>query len=159
MAIQLTAEDARQSLSAHAAARGIDLREKYGPHIGWGELLRVLEDRAFARYPCEIVFEAEGLLPGEFAHPEPRGSRPEDGFRMCVHPLFLGQLERVPWLVLYQLAAVNYGEFASAEDAESFGAAALGLAKEDYYQGLCQMADQLAAGAEPAPIGGGLPKD
>jgi hypothetical protein len=38
---------------------------------------------------------------------------------------------------------VNYGEFASAEDAETFGAAALGLARDDYYQALCGLADQV----------------
>jgi hypothetical protein len=38
---------------------------------------------------------------------------------------------------------VNYGDFASANDAETFGAAALGLGKEEYYQTLCELADQL----------------
>jgi len=46
--------------------------------------------------------------------------------------------------VLYQLVVVNYGEFASADDAEIFGAAVLGLSKEDYYQGVCELADQIA---------------
>ena len=46
---------------------------------------------------------------------------------MYVHPLFMTQLEKVPLLVLYQLVLVNYGEFASPDDAETFGAAALGL--------------------------------
>jgi hypothetical protein len=54
------------------------------------------------------------------------------------------QLERVPYLVLYQLVLVNYGPFASADDAETFGAAILGLSKDDYYQALCQMADELS---------------
>jgi hypothetical protein len=39
---------------------------------------------------------------------------------------------------------VNYGEFASADDAETFGAAALGLSKDDYYQAVCALADELA---------------
>ena len=54
------------------------------------------------------------------------------------------QLEYVPHIVLYQLVLVNYGEFASADDAETFGAAALGLAKEEYYQILCGLADEVA---------------
>ena len=145
MSIQLTAEDARQSLNTHVAAKGEELRAKYGPQIGWSELLRVLEDRALVRYPCEIVFEAAPLHPGEFAHPLPRGNRPEDGFTMCVHPFFQAQLQQVPYLVLYQLVLVNYGEFASPADAETFGAAALGLSKDDYYGALCQLADQVAA--------------
>jgi hypothetical protein len=46
--------------------------------------------------------------------------------------------------VLYQLVLVNYGEFASADDAETFGAHALGLAKDDYYQALCRLADEIS---------------
>ena len=53
------------------------------------------------------------------------------------------ELRAVPQLVLYQLVAVNYGGFASGDDAETFGAAALGLEREDYYQELCRLADQL----------------
>ena len=49
----------------------------------------------------------------------------------------------MPALVLYQLVLVNYGEFASAEDAETFGAAVLGISRDEYYQTLCEMADQL----------------
>ena len=148
MATTLTAEDARQSLTAHVEAKGIELFVKYGPRLGWGDLPRILADRAQVRYPCEIAFDASPLLPGECAHPVARGAAPEDGFTMCVHPLFMLQLERVPWLVLYQLVAVNYGEFASADDAETFGAAALGLTRDEYYAGLCALADQLGSGGE-----------
>jgi hypothetical protein len=143
MAIQLTAEDARQSLNGHVAAKGREIRAKYGPHIGWQELLRILEDRACVRYPCEIVFDAGPLQAGEFAFPVAKGARPEDGFQMHVHPFFLTQLERLPGLVLYQLVLVNYGEFASADDAETFGAAALRISRNEYYQILCGLADQV----------------
>jgi hypothetical protein len=145
MPTQLTADDARQSLTAHVAAKGVELYQKYGPTIGWAELLRVLEDRAFVRYPCEIVFDSKPLLAGEFAHPSMKADRPEDGFIMHVHPHFFAQLDRVPWLVLYQLAALNYGEFASSEDAEMFGAAALGLPRDEYFTELCKMADEVTA--------------
>ena len=141
MAASLTAEDARQSLTAHVAAKGEELRAKYGAQIGWKELLRSLEDRAFVRYPCEIAFDSGPLNPGEFANPVARGERPEDGFTMYVHPFFLTQLQKVPYLVLYQLVLVNYGEFASPDDAETFGAAALGLSRDDYYRILCELAD------------------
>ena len=146
MATQLTADDAKQSLSAHVAAKGAEVFEKYGPQIGWKQLQLILQDRACVRYPCEIVFESNQLQAGEFAHPAPNSERPEDGFVIYVHPLFMTQLDRVAWLVLYQLVVVNYGEFASATDAESFGAAALGLSPDEYYQGLCELADQLGCG-------------
>jgi hypothetical protein len=143
MAIQLTAEDARQSLNGHVAAKGREIRAKYGPHIGWKELLRILEDRACCRYPCEVVFDAGPLQAGEFAFPVAKGVRPEDGFQMHVHPFFMTQLERVPGLVLYQLVLVNYGEFASADDAETFGASALGISRDEYYTTICELAGQI----------------
>ncbi len=140
---QPTLDQARQTLSAHLAEKGAELFEKYGPRIGWRELLEVLADRSCARYPCEIRFDAEPLLEGECAHPVPRGPRPEEGFTLYVHPHFEPQLDCVPYLALYQLVRVNYGEFASSADAEIFGAAALGLGREEYYQAVCALADAL----------------
>jgi hypothetical protein len=152
MAIRLTAEDGRQSLNAHVAAKGDEIRAKYGPHLGWTELQRILQDRACVRYPCEIIFDAAPLQPGEFAHPVPRGERPEDGFDLFVHPYFMMELDRISHLALYQLVIVNYGEFASPDDAETFGACALGLSKEEYYQSLCELADEIASNpSAPSP--------
>jgi hypothetical protein len=142
---KLTVEDARRSLTAHAADKGTELRDKYGPHIGWNELRRILEDRLLVRYPCEIVFDSGGLLEGEFAHPMPNSDDPEDGFKIHVHPIFMAHLDQVPLLVLYQMVLVNYGEFACSDDAEAFGAAALGLEKEEYYSAICELADHVAA--------------
>lgn len=143
MARKLTPEDARQSLNAHVAEKGDEIYQKYGPHIGWPELQRLLTDRTCVRYPCEIFFDPEPLQPGEFAHPVAKGNRPEDGYAIHVHPFFMTQLDQVPLLVLYQLVLVNYGEFASPEDAEQFGAHALGLLPNDYYTRLCFLADQI----------------
>jgi len=144
MALTLTAEDAKQSLTAHVAAKGEEIHAKYGPHIAWNELQQILNDRACVRYPCEIVFDEKPLQPGEFAYPVQKGEGPEDGFTMYVHPVLMTQLFKVPYAVLYQLVLVNYGQFASAEDAEAFGAAALGVNKEEYYGALCELADEIA---------------
>ena len=143
MPTQLTAEDARQSLNEHVAAKGAEIFAKYGPHIGWKELQRILKDDDCVRYPCEVVFDSAGLQSGEFAHPVPKGDRPGDGFTMFVHPFFMTQLLQVPCLVFYQLVLVNYGQFASPDDAETFGAAALGLSRNGYYRELCDLADQI----------------
>jgi len=145
MSASLPAVDARRSLNDHVADKGVELRAKYGPRIGWRELQQVLLDRTLVRYPCEIAFTTEGLREGEFAYPHANGELPEEGFVIRVHPFFLGQLELVPQMALYQLTAVNYGDFASPDDAETFGAAALGMEKEDYYDALCGLADQLGA--------------
>jgi len=130
-------------LSAHVAARGAGIFVEYGPRIGWNELLRILEDRACVRYPCKVAFDAAPLEAGECAYARPNGGKPEDGFVIHLHPLFMTQMDRVAHLALYQLVVVNYGEFASPDDAEIFGAAALGISREQYYQGLCQLAGLL----------------
>jgi len=144
MSITLTAEGAKKSLSDHVAARGGEIHAMFGPHIGWRELVRILEERTCVRYPCEIIFDSAQLQPGEFAFPAPKGESPEDGFTIYVHPLLMTDLDRVPYAVLYHLVVVNYGEFASSEDAETFGAAVLGIDKETYYKALCDLSDELA---------------
>lgn len=148
MATKLTAEDASQSLSAHVAAKGFDVHEKYGPHVGWNELLRILDDKTCCRYPCKVAFDAGLLQPGEAAYPVPLGQAPEEGFIMHVHPHFMRRLDQVPYLVLYQLVVVNYGEFASPEDAEVFASSALRLPRDEYYQALCAMVDEIGGGDE-----------
>jgi len=150
MSKQLTPEDAKQSLTAHVSTKGWEIRDKFGPNIGWAELLRILEDRSACRYPCEIVFDAGPLQDGEFAYPMARGELPEEGFTIFVHPFYRSQPDRVPCLVLYHLVAVNYGEFALALDAEAFGAAVLGLSNGEYYQLLCSMADEMEGSAKAA---------
>jgi hypothetical protein len=149
MATTLTANDAKQSLKAHVAAKGAEIFEKYGPHIGWAELQAILKDRSCVRYSCDLVFESSRLNPGEFAFPEPKGAMPEEGFTLYVHPVYMTQLSMVPYLTLYQLVTVNYGEFASADDAETFASNALGIPLEEYYETLCDLADQLGAGIDP----------
>ena len=138
-------EDARESLTAHVAAKGAGIRAKHGPGIGWPQLQRILADRECVRYPCELAFDAESLEPGECAYPEPLGQSPEDGFRLCIHPFFATDPDRVPLLALYQIVAINYGAFASPDDAEAFGAAVLGMPREQYYAELCAMADEIHA--------------
>lgn len=147
MSQKLTLEDARQSLTAHVAAKGAELRKKYGPNIGWPQLQCILEDRDFVRYPCELIFDPSHLNEGEFAYPVQKGEQLEAGFIMYVHPFFSVMPAKVPYLVLYQLVAVNYGAFASADDAETFGASALGISRDEYYNILCEMADLISLGA------------
>lgn len=143
MSTQLSADDARQSMSTHVALKGAEIREKYGPHIGWEQLLQILQDRTCVRYPCEVSFDDAGLEPGELAHPEPKGDRPEAGFTLSVRRAFQNDPDAAVGIVLYQLVLVNYGAFASAADAEGFGAGILGISTEDYYQRLCALWDAI----------------
>jgi|SRR5215471_2070290 len=130
-------------LAAQVAAKAAEIRHKYGPQLGWDQLERLLMDRDFVPYPCEIRFDAEPLLPGEFAHPMPKGTTPNDGYVIYVHPLYSTQLPLVPYLVLHQLVLINYGESATLDDAETFGSLALGLSKEEYYRALCDLSAQI----------------
>jgi len=143
MAIQLTAEDGRQSMEAHAASKGAEIRDKYGPEIGWGQLQEILKDRTLVRYPCELVFDSNALVPGECANAQPKSDDPAEGFTIYIHPFFVSQPADALALALYQLVVVNYGPFASADDAEAFSAAAFGISKDELYDRMCQIADQL----------------
>ncbi len=150
MATQLTAESAKQSLAAHVRSKGEEINAKYGPRIGMTELEALLLDRSCVRYPCVIDFDDSRLQPGEFAFAEPNGELPENGFTLHVHPLYCSRPGVVPQLALYHLVAVNYGQFASPDDAETFASAALGIDREAYYESLCQLADELPeAAADP----------
>jgi len=144
MPTQLTADGVRVSLNAHVAAKGAEIRAKYGPAIGWTELKLILEDRTCVRYPCALEFNSQPLQPGEFAHPAAKGENPEEGFTMFVHPFFMTHLTELPLLVLYQLVAVNYGQFASGDDAVTFGANVLGLSEDAYYDRLCELVDPIS---------------
>ena len=131
----------RESLSAHVAAKGAALRAKFGPDLDWREMLLILQDKSLVRYPCGIVFDDKDLLPGECVFPAPQSERPEGGFILYVHPYFSTRRSWAVYPLLYQLVAVNYGDFASADDAETFGAAALGISKDDYYHALCELGE------------------
>src|SRR6266404_5608190 len=127
MARELKTDAVKPDLSEQVVTKAAEIRAKYGPQLGWDELGRLLGDRDCVLYPCEIRFDAEPLLPGEFAHPLPRGQSPEDGYIIYVHPFYSNQLPLVPYLVLHQLALINYGGSATLDDAETFGSLALGL--------------------------------
>lgn len=142
-AMHLTAEQARQSLTAHVEARGVELYCRYGPLSTALELSALLQDRRHVRYPCELVFSAKPLRDGEMAFPQPCGDSPEQGFVIYVHPQLQTSGEDLAKAVMYQLVAVNYGPFASAHDAETFGAAAFGMTRDEYYAVLCRIADAL----------------
>ena len=148
---RLTEEDGRRALRDHAAEKGAEGRAKAGGRVGWAELSALLEDRSVVRYPTRVVFDDRPLEPGEFAWARPLGERPSDGFEIVVHPYFRDREEDLPLLVAYHLVAVNYGEIATREEAEAFGAALLGLEVDDYYERVCRLADELAAATGGAP--------
>lgn len=143
MARQLKTQATRQELETRIAAEASIIRERYGPRLDWSQLLLLLEDRACVRFPCEIRFDAEPLLAGEFATVASRGLTEEEGFTIYLHPFYSLQLDQAVYLVLHQLVRVNHGAGAGPDDAETFGALALGVAKTEYYRTLCELSGQL----------------
>ncbi|MCA9284909.1 MAG: hypothetical protein KDA22_06840 [Phycisphaerales bacterium] len=140
-----TEDDARTSLRDHLLAKAAAARAAHGPAIDSATVQRLLADRSVVRYPTELVFDAARLRPGEFAFAEPRGSHPRDGFRLAVHPYFERRPEDWPLLVAYHIPPINYGDVATSEDCECFGAALVGLDREAYYRRLCALADAMAS--------------
>jgi hypothetical protein len=143
MARELKTEQVSPILRDEVSAQAAAIHVKYGPQVGWDQLQRLLDDRTLVPYPCEIRFDVGPLLPGEFAHPLPRGHKPDEGYIIYIHPFFSTRLAQVPLLVLHQLALINYGASATFDDAETFGSVALGLTKEEYYQALCELSAQI----------------
>jgi len=140
----LTFEDGKKALLHHVVEKGMVLRDKYGSFIDFDILQRILQDGDFVRYPTRIEFKSQFVADGFFAFTEQiSADDPSKGFIIYIHEHFKARLSDVPALVLYQLVGVNYGEFAAGDEAELFGATALGMKKEEYYQLLCALADRI----------------
>jgi hypothetical protein len=138
-----TEDDARRGLRDHIIETATAARLTYGLYIDAEAILRMLDDRKVVRYPVGVRFDAGPLEPGEFAHAEPLGEHPRDGFCLFIHPHFESQRDVWPLLIAYHLVDVSYGEIATAADAELFGATLLGLEVEAYYNALCELADSI----------------
>ncbi|MEZ6005414.1 MAG: hypothetical protein R3F33_14665 [Planctomycetota bacterium] len=146
--LNLTEEDGLQALRMHLQERARVAHLRY-PDLGQESSLRaLLRDGEIVRFPVELRFGTEGLIPGEFAHAEPKEDRAAAGFTLFVHPQFEGRWADLAPLVLYHVPSINYLDVAGAEEAELFGATALGLDIEDYYKRICTLADELG----PAPV-------
>jgi len=138
-------EKGRSSLRDHIVEKAMAARLKYGLYIDADAITKMLDDPQVVRYPTGLRFDAEPLLPGEFAQALPLGEQPCDGFCVFVHPWFEKQQEIWPLLVAYHLVRINYGEITGPEEAELFGATLLGLDPDIYYKALCELADSLPA--------------
>jgi hypothetical protein len=143
MAERLTEEDGRTALREHVAEKAMDARLRHGLLIDADQMVRVLDDRTVVRYPVGIRFDAEPLEPGEFAWPMPLGDSPSKGFCLFIHPYFEDQPEAWPLLIAYHIPSMNYGEIATHEEAEIFGATLLGLEQDEYYNALCELTDSM----------------
>lgn len=146
MGKKLSLEDGQIALRDHIIEKGLEIREKYGPEIDDIVLLDILSDDEFIRFPTRVEFNTSRVDEGLFAVADPIEDSPQRGYIIYVHEFFKDKTEFLPALVLYHLVTVNYGDFASHEDAEIFGATVLGMDKEDYYQLLCNLTDMIPGG-------------
>lgn len=138
----ISEEGGRQALLAHAAGVGAAIRERYGS-LDYTALERLLRDPDAVRFPVSIAYDAGPLEGEELAYPLAADDDPTNGFTMYVHPHYRNNPVETVAVVLYALVVVNYGEAASGEVGEIFGAAALGMERQEYYEHICRLADSL----------------
>jgi hypothetical protein len=143
-----TADEGVRALREHVAERAEQARSRHGALLDRAALERLLEDPEVVRFPTVLRFEAEPLLPGEFAWAAAFGARPQDGFALIVHPSLRDRPRDLVLAAVYHLVAINYPEVATSEEAELFGSTLLELDREEYYSRLCALADEFA----PQPI-------
>lgn len=131
------------AVSTHATEKAREIHSRYGPDIDYAVLLRILDDRKSIRYPVEVRFVSDGIEPGLFGKTEPISGNPDEGYVISLHASFKDRLDVLPALILYQSVLVNYGDLATAIDAEIFGAGVLGLDRDDYYALIVDLTDGL----------------
>ena len=131
------------AVSQHATAKAAEIRDRYGPDIDYPTMLRMLDDRRCIRYPVEIRFVADGIDPGMFGKTEPASKDPADGYVISLHRSLEDRLDVLPALILYQSVLINYGDLATAVDAELFGAGVLGLGRDAFYEQIVALTDSL----------------
>jgi len=131
------------AVSRHVIEKAKEIHARYGPVIDYSVVLQILEDRRCIRYPVEIRFDSEGIEPGLFARAEPISENPNDGYVISLHQDFKDRPDVLPALILYQSVLVNYGDLATAADAELFGSGILGLDRDAYYAQIVDLTDAL----------------
>lgn len=127
-----------QDHADRAAERAV---ERLGGPLDAVNLPRFLEDDTCLRYATTVLFSAEGMEPHQFAEPY---FEEDDGKRVCrlhVHPRFAGYPHYLPYFVAYMAPVINYGQVATPEVCERYGAYVLGLDQEAFYTQLCDIMD------------------
>ncbi|MDP6987506.1 MAG: hypothetical protein QGG74_05625 [Phycisphaerales bacterium] len=137
--------DAAEALHEHVLRTARLGEQRYAPFSNLESLQPLLADREIVRYPVDVVFDEAALEDGEFACTELLTTMPADGFRLSVHPHFEHHATALPLLIAYHIPSVNYGPIISAEHAEQFGAALLGMKVDTYYDRICALADSIGS--------------
>ena len=141
--VKPTIRDGTIALRDHLLSVAELARHRYGDNLSRAGVEALLEDREIVRYPVTLVFDDTPLQMGEYGFPEPVGCRPQDGFRLYLHPHYENREDVLALLVVYQLVRINYGDVASHEEAEVFGASLCGMDQDEYYETLCTLVDSI----------------
>ncbi len=141
--LKLTLEDGQKAAGAHALEKGYQLNQKYGNFIDLSILSKILEDDEFVRYPTRIEFDSEKIEEGMFGVEERISADASDGYVIYIHEHFKQRQGDLPALVLYHIVTVNYGDFATYNEAEEFASAALAMDKDYYYNYICRLVDSI----------------
>jgi len=133
----------QSAVSQHAIEKAKEIRTRYGPIIDYPTILQILKDRRCIRYPVKIQFITDAIEPGLFAKTEPVSENPDEGYIIWIHQYFEDRGDVLPALILYQSVLVNYGDLATAADAEHFGSGVLGINRDSYYEQIALLTDTL----------------
>ncbi len=150
-----TPEEQRETMNLHLRHKAQEIIEKFGANITFNVLQDILQDRKSVRYPVNIIFDSTRVDAGLFLVTEMvltdlnRQASDDDVYTkqadrhydFFIHEHFEGHPEKLVPLILYHLPTVNYGDIATCEDAEIFGAALLQMEEDDYYQLVCDLVD------------------
>jgi len=140
----LSLEAGKKALLHHVVEKALAIRDKYGNFMDYPILLRILDDRDCVRYPVRLEFNSEAIDPGFFAVAKAvSADNPAEGYVIFLHEHFQKRLDDIPALVFYHLVVINYGDIVTHDEAEVFGATALGIKQEEYYQFLCRLTDAI----------------
>ncbi len=130
-------------VAQHAMDKAKEIRARYGPDIDYSVVLQILDDRRCIRYPLEVRFVSKGIEPGMFGKTEAVSEDASEGYVVSLHKSFEDRPDVLPALILYQSVLVNYGDLATADDAELFGSTVLGMDREAYYEQIVALTDSL----------------
>ena len=131
------------AVTQHAMEKADEIRKRYGSSIDYSTVLQILNDRRSIRYPVKVQFVSDGIEVGLFAKTEPVSNNPDEGYIISLHKHFEDQPDILPALILYQTVLVNYGDLATAIDAEFFGSGILGIDRNSYYKQIVELTDKL----------------
>jgi hypothetical protein len=136
-------EALRDALMRHAVGAASRSVAKLGGPLSCENIGRFLFDQDCLKYNTEIFYDASELEPHQFAQPVIEGGPARRTCALYVHPWFAARPEYLPLIVAYMAGAINYGSAASPELCEVYGAALLGMTREEFYGCVCRMADLL----------------